>query len=112
MNNHDILFVISNENMFFFFFIANVQFLPYFVRRTRNHMLPLYIHIRHRGMHRRTVLKNIHGDIWLMAKQLQTYLEFCAQRPVGVRIHEITGMIMILGDHYSNCERWLLNKGM
>ncbi|KAJ8956566.1 hypothetical protein NQ317_012638 [Molorchus minor] len=51
----------------------NLQNRPYFIERTKNHMIPVYLKISQRGIRRETIVKKIQGDIWLLEKELRTF---------------------------------------
>lgn len=86
--------------------------LPYFVSRSKNHMLPVYLNIGHRGIGKRTVVKKIHGDIWSMEEELKQYLiEKSGKRIISSQAHEMCGWIMFRGDYVRHCQEWLESKG-
>lgn len=40
--------------------------LPYIVARTKNHMIPVYLHLEEvRGIRKVTIIRHIEGDIWV-----------------------------------------------
>lgn len=40
--------------------------LPYFVARTKNHMVPVYLRLEEvRGIRKVTIIRHIEGDIWV-----------------------------------------------
>lgn len=85
--------------------------LPYFVKRNKNHMLPVHLNISYRGQRRITVIRNIRGDIWLMERELREYLEPIIKKPIITMVHEVCCSIKIKGDVYLPVEQWLYQKG-
>lgn len=54
------------RSIFFFCWTETAPNLPYFVNRTRNGMLPLYLNFEEvRDMRKITTLRHIEGDIWV-----------------------------------------------
>lgn len=94
------------------FNIASPTDYPYFIQRTRNHMLPVYLVITHRGARKITVVKKIQGDIWALERDLKTHVENDAPRHIlPTQIHEFTGKIKIKGDYVSRIKEWMDMKG-
>ncbi|XP_049795701.1 probable 39S ribosomal protein L49, mitochondrial [Schistocerca nitens] len=85
--------------------------LPYFVKRNKNYMLPVYLNIKFRGQRRITVVRNIQGDIWLMERELREHLESVVKKPVVTMVHEVCCLIKVKGDVYLPVEQWLYQKG-
>ncbi|XP_022184108.1 probable 39S ribosomal protein L49, mitochondrial [Nilaparvata lugens] len=85
--------------------------LPYFLERTKNHQLPVFLIISHRGTRRLTHVKNISGDVWALADQLSAHLNKLHKRNVGIRVDEVSGKIIFRTDVYSDVVVWLLEKG-
>lgn len=85
--------------------------LPYFVERTPNHMLPVYVTPTYRGMRRITKIKGIQGDIWLLEKQLKEHIQNFTDIPIGSQINESVGTIQFRGDYVILVRGWLLEQG-
>ncbi|CAG9762421.1 unnamed protein product [Ceutorhynchus assimilis] len=90
----------------------NLSELPYFVQRTRNHMIPCYLRISHLKTRRTTLLKNIKGDIWLLEKEIKDFLRPQNYQPIRSQVNEFAGFIRINGDHVNAIKYFLENKGM
>ncbi|XP_044749157.1 probable 39S ribosomal protein L49, mitochondrial [Coccinella septempunctata] len=90
---------------------GNAKDHPYFIPRTKNHMIPVYLHIQQRGMRRLTVVRKIQGDIWLLGKELETFLQPMSKKPIRMQINEFTGGIRINGDYVNAIKYWLQEKG-
>lgn len=88
--------------------------LPYYVKRTKNHMLPVFLDIKHRGFRRLTFIKHIEGDIWQLEKEVVEIIKERLNKdsPVYTQINEMTGMIKIKGDYVTLVQKYLLNKGL
>ncbi|XP_011152519.1 probable 39S ribosomal protein L49, mitochondrial isoform X2 [Harpegnathos saltator] len=86
---------------------------PYFIRRTRNHMQPVYLEITYRGMRKITIVSNIEGDIWELEHELKTYLKnyFLKKKTICSQIHEFSGRIKFQGDYVSRIKEWMDMKG-
>jgi len=87
---------------------------PYFVHRTRNHMLPVYLKVSKRGMRRITQINNVDGNIWALEEAIKKYLKSTFQRDkiIATKVHEVCGHLSIHGDHVSKVSNWLLKKGL
>ncbi|XP_076648173.1 mitochondrial ribosomal protein L49 [Halictus rubicundus] len=90
---------------------AKPEDYPYYIRRSRNFMQPVYLHTYNRGMRRLTILKNIQGDIWALETELKEHMRNETGRPIGVRINELVGIIKFRGDFVSLIKRWMDSKG-
>lgn len=87
--------------------------LPYFVSRTRNHMMPVYLKIGHRGLRRRTYIRNIEGDIWQAEKDfVQVIQKRIGQCPVYTQINEMNRQIIIRGDYVTLIQKYLYSRGL
>lgn len=87
---------------------------PYYIKRSYNHMLPVYLNISNRGLKRRTSLRHIHGDIYALAEDVRAYLQAKqgdTWHQVEMKISEIAGEITFRGDHLNNIRIWLEEKG-
>ncbi|KAJ8684238.1 hypothetical protein QAD02_020030 [Eretmocerus hayati] len=87
---------------------------PYFVPRTKNHMLPVYLKIEQRGMKKITVVRKVQGNIWLMERELKKHLEDLStkyHKYISSQVNEVSGQIRFRGDQYEGIKLWLLQKG-
>jgi len=86
---------------------------PYFIHRTRNHMLPVYLKVSHRGTRRLTQITNVDGNIWKLEIALKKHLQkLYGDRIIATKVHEVCGHLFIHGDHVSRVTEWLLKKGL
>lgn len=87
--------------------------LPYFIKRSKNHMLPVYLSITYRGFRRVTYIKNIEGDIWQLEKDCMELIRSrIGNNPVYSQINEMTRTIKIKGDYVTLIQKDLYNKGL
>ncbi|XP_032660293.1 large ribosomal subunit protein mL49 isoform X2 [Chelonoidis abingdonii] len=84
--------------------------LPYFVRRSRMHNVPVYKDITS-GNRRMTVIRKIEGDIWALEEEVKEFLTQLAGKPPPIQVNEVTGSIRIKGYFDNELKEWLLNKG-
>ncbi|KAF5275547.1 hypothetical protein FQR65_LT04150, partial [Abscondita terminalis] len=80
---------------------------PYFVPRTKNHMLPVYLHVSQRGIRRITKVRNVQGDIWMLEKQLRDFIQPLDIRPIRSQVNEFVGYIRFYGDFVNAIKHWL-----
>lgn len=84
----------------------------YFVARTKNHMVPVYLHTRFRGQRRITVVRRVQGDIWSLEKDLRAVVEQSRNGKLcATRVNELSGQIHIHGDHVDILRDYLKEKG-
>lgn len=87
--------------------------LPYYIRRSRNHMVPIYLDISYRGMRRLTIIRNIEGDIWQLEEDFKHAIRNrIGNNPVYTQINEMHGIIKIKGDYVTLLQKYVLNKGL
>jgi large subunit ribosomal protein L49 len=87
--------------------------LPYYIKRSRNHLLPVYLAIHFRGMRRRTYVRNIEGNIWQAEKDLVGAIQArIGNLPVFTQINEMNRYIIIKGDYVTLLQKFLYAKGL
>ncbi|XP_076290717.1 mitochondrial ribosomal protein L49 [Lasioglossum baleicum] len=84
---------------------------PYYVQRSKNFMLPVYLRVYNRGLRKLTILKRIQGDIWALEAELKEHMQKETGKPIGMRINELVGIIKFRGDFVSLIRRWMDSKG-
>lgn len=84
---------------------------PYYIERTKNHMIPVYLHIKERGNKKRTVVRKIKGDIWLLEKEIREFLQKDTLIPIFTQVNEFANYIMVRGDHVNAIKYLLTKKG-
>ncbi|XP_017065019.1 probable 39S ribosomal protein L49, mitochondrial [Drosophila eugracilis] len=86
--------------------------LGYYVGRTKNHMVPVYLHTKFRGQRRITVVRRVQGDIWSLEKDLRAVVEKSRNGKLcATRINELSGQIHFHGDHVDLLRDYLKEKG-
>lgn len=85
---------------------------PYYVERTKNHMIPVYLERTHRNMRRLTFVKRIKGDIWLLEEELREFLQKENRGLIRSQVNEFAGYICFHGDHVNAIKYYLLKKGL
>lgn len=91
---------------------ADGSTLGYFVARTKNHMVPVYLHTTYRGQRRITVVRHIQGDIWALEKDLRAVVERARDGKLcATRVNELSGQIHIHGDYVDVLREHLKSKG-
>ncbi|KAM6325940.1 LOW QUALITY PROTEIN: large ribosomal subunit protein mL49 [Alca torda] len=81
--------------------------LPYFVRRSRLHNLPVYPHLV-KGDRRLTELRHVEGDIWALERELRAFL---GVPDLEVQVNEVTGSLRLKGRWERELRDWLLQRG-
>lgn len=85
---------------------------PYYVARTKNHMIPVYLNRFFRGTRRITELRKIQGDIWLLERELRDCIETRIGRKIASRVNELSGQITFKGDYVTIINDFLMKKGL
>lgn len=85
--------------------------LPYFISRSKNQELPIYLNITFRGMRKITQIRKIEGDIWLLNDLIKELLKENAHKYVETRVHELGRFIEVKGDYVNVLRDWAYSKG-
>lgn len=88
------------------------KLLPYFVERTRNFMVPVYLLITFRGQRRVTKVRNIEGDIWKLESELHALIEKKSGKKAYSRVNEMNREIRFKGDFVTLVQKYLISKGL
>lgn len=86
--------------------------LPFYITRTKNHMIPVYLKISQRGTKRLTYVKKIQGDIWLMEKKLLEFLQREEIRPIRSQVNELARHICFHGDYVNAIKYYLMKNNL
>lgn len=86
--------------------------LQYFVARTKNFMVPVYLEITFRGTRRCSIVKNIEGNIWQLEEELAELIERKSNKPCYSRINEMNRQIKFKGDFVTLIQKYLVSKGL
>ncbi|XP_067170872.1 large ribosomal subunit protein mL49 [Apteryx mantelli] len=84
--------------------------LPYFVRRSRMHNVPVYRDLTH-GNRKMTVIRKIEGDIWALEGSSRPSWGGARGREPLTQVNELTGTLRIKGYFDGEVKAWLLEKG-
>nr|XP_058159255.1 large ribosomal subunit protein mL49-like [Dasypus novemcinctus] len=84
--------------------------LPYFVRRSRMHNIPVYKDITH-GNRQMTVIRKVEGDIWALQKDVEDFLSPLLGKTPVTQVNEVTGTLRVKGYVDQQLKAWLLEKG-
>ncbi|KYO27847.1 39S ribosomal protein L49, mitochondrial [Alligator mississippiensis] len=85
--------------------------LPYFVRRSRMHNIPVYTDIT-TGNRKMTLIRKIEGDIWALEGEVKEFLaQLLGKTPPPTQVNELTSTIRIKGYFDAEIKAWLLDKG-
>ncbi|CAJ0954601.1 unnamed protein product, partial [Mesorhabditis belari] len=88
--------------------------LPYYVRRRRDHVFPLYLERKRDMLNEDTLdfdyvelvaVRNVEGDVFACEADLRAYLENKLNHPVATHVDEIKGRIKVKGADRSAIER-------
>ncbi|XP_025104479.1 39S ribosomal protein L49, mitochondrial-like [Pomacea canaliculata] len=86
--------------------------LPYFVRRTKNHMLPIYQELRNGNTRKLVKIRYIEGDIWALDADLREYLQqVTGSKIIATQVHEIARWIRVKGLYAEHICAFMLKKG-
>uniref|UniRef100_A0A8C5WLQ0 Large ribosomal subunit protein mL49 n=1 Tax=Leptobrachium leishanense TaxID=445787 RepID=A0A8C5WLQ0_9ANUR len=84
--------------------------LPYVVRRSRMHNIPVYTDITH-GNRQMTVIRKIEGDIWCLENEVREFLMQLTGKTPPTQVNEIARSIRIKGYYDKELRTWLTEKG-
>lgn len=89
----------------------NLAERPYYVERTKNHMVPVFMETTYRDTRRLTYVKKIKGDIWQLHQELTQFLQNESIKPIRSQVNEFAGYICFHGDHVNAIKYYLTQKG-
>ncbi|XP_036619557.1 39S ribosomal protein L49, mitochondrial isoform X1 [Trichosurus vulpecula] len=84
--------------------------LPYFIRRSRMHNVPVYTELTH-GNRQMTLIRKVEGDIWALQKDVEEFLTPLTGKTPVTQVNEVTGTLRIKGYFDQQLKAWLLEKG-
>ncbi|XP_029467275.1 39S ribosomal protein L49, mitochondrial [Rhinatrema bivittatum] len=84
--------------------------LPYLVRRSRMHNVPVYTDITHGNRHM-TVIRKIDGDIWALEKEVKEFLTQLSGQTPATQVNEVSRSLRIKGYFSKELQAWLMDKG-
>ncbi|KAF3696471.1 39S ribosomal protein L49, mitochondrial [Channa argus] len=84
--------------------------LPYMIRRSRMHNVPVYTDVTH-GSRRTTVVRKVEGDIWALEKDVKQYLKEVTGKELPTQVNEVTMTLTVKGHFDKELKVWLASKG-
>ena len=84
--------------------------LPYMVRRSRMHNIPVYTDISH-GNRKTTVVRRVEGDIWALDGAVKELLKRLTGTDRATQVNEVTMSIRVKGHFDKEIKEWLMQKG-
>ncbi|XP_074499263.1 large ribosomal subunit protein mL49 [Sebastes fasciatus] len=84
--------------------------LPYMIRRSRMHNIPVYTDLTH-GSRRTTLIRKVEGDIWALEKDVKQHLKEVMGKELPTQVNEVTMTLKVKGHVDSEIKEWLASKG-
>ncbi|XP_028265962.1 large ribosomal subunit protein mL49 [Parambassis ranga] len=84
--------------------------LPYMIRRSRMHNVPVYTDLTH-GNRKLTLIRKVEGDIWALEKDVREYLKEVTGQELPTQVNEVTMTLKVKGHFDKELKDWLCSKG-
>ncbi|XP_060071972.1 LOW QUALITY PROTEIN: large ribosomal subunit protein mL49-like [Ylistrum balloti] len=84
----------------------------YWIRRTKNHMLPVYLQEKNGGLDRVTKIGKIEGDIWAFDKDLRNAVGKKVNKRILTQINEVSRSIKLRGNYVKEVGEFLVSQGL
>ncbi|XP_061557528.1 mitochondrial ribosomal protein L49 [Phycodurus eques] len=84
--------------------------LPYMIRRSRMHNIPVYTDVTH-GNRRMTLVRKVEGDIWALEKDVKRHLKDVTGKEMPTQVNEVTMTLKVKGHFDKELKEWLSRKG-
>lgn len=84
--------------------------LPYMIRRSRMHNIPVYGDLTH-GNRSTTLIRKIEGDIWALERDVKQHLMEVTGKDHPTQVNEVTMTLKVKGHFHEELKEWLLGKG-
>merc|ERR1719357_528988 len=84
--------------------------LPYMIRRSRMHNIPVYTDLT-KGSRRTTLVRKVEGDIWALEKDVKQYLKQVTGKELPTQVNEVTMTLKVKGHFDKELKEWLADKG-
>ncbi|XP_054649980.1 mitochondrial ribosomal protein L49 [Dunckerocampus dactyliophorus] len=84
--------------------------LPYMIRRSRMHNIPVYTDLTH-GNRKMTLVRKVEGDIWALEKDVKQYLKDVTGKDLPTQVNEVTMTLKVKGHFDKELKDWLTTKG-
>ncbi|XP_034551870.1 39S ribosomal protein L49, mitochondrial [Notolabrus celidotus] len=84
--------------------------LPYMIRRSRMHNIPVYTDLTH-GNRKTTLVRKVEGDIWALEKDVREHLKEVTGIDLPTQVNEVTMTLKVKGHFDVELKQWLAGKG-
>ncbi|XP_068452876.1 large ribosomal subunit protein mL49-like [Clinocottus analis] len=84
--------------------------LPYMIRRSRMHNIPVYTDVTN-GSRKTTLVRKVEGDIWALEKDVKHYLKEVTGKELPTQVNEVTMTLKVKGHFDSELKEWFASKG-
>ncbi|CAB1436307.1 unnamed protein product [Pleuronectes platessa] len=84
--------------------------LPYMIRRSRMHNIPVYTDLTSSNR-RTTLVRKVEGDIWALEKDVKQYLKEVTGTELPTQVNEVTNTLTVKGHFDKELKEWLAGKG-
>ncbi|XP_061590744.1 mitochondrial ribosomal protein L49 [Cololabis saira] len=84
--------------------------LPYMIRRSRLHNIPVYTDLTH-GNRWMTLVRKVEGDIWALEKDVKQHLQQLTGKELPTQVNEVTMTLRVKGDFHKELKDWLASRG-
>ncbi|KAM9785359.1 large ribosomal subunit protein mL49 [Neosynchiropus ocellatus] len=84
--------------------------LPYMIRRSRMHNIPVYTDLTH-GNRWMTLVRKVEGDIWALEKDVREFLRDVTGKELPTQVNEVTMTLKVKGQYDQELKQWLSEKG-
>ncbi|KAM7411100.1 hypothetical protein PAMA_021195 [Pampus argenteus] len=84
--------------------------LPYMIRRSRMHNIPVYTDLT-KGSLKTTLVRKVEGDIWALEKDVKQYLKEVTGKELPTQVNEVTMILKVKGHFEKELKDWLISKG-
>ncbi|KAM9856280.1 large ribosomal subunit protein mL49 [Aulostomus maculatus] len=84
--------------------------LPYMIRRSRMHNIPVYTDLTNSNR-KTTLVRKVEGDIWALEKDVKEYLKELTGIELPTQVNEVTRCLKVKGHFDKELKEWLASKG-
>ncbi|OWF40237.1 39S ribosomal protein L49, mitochondrial-like [Mizuhopecten yessoensis] len=91
---------------------GNINEKIYWIRRTKNHMLPVYLGEKNGGASQVTSIRKIEGDIWAFDKDLRHAVGKMVSKRMLTQINEVSRTIKLKGNYMKEVGEFLVKQGL
>ncbi|XP_068607506.1 large ribosomal subunit protein mL49 [Brachionichthys hirsutus] len=84
--------------------------LPYMIRRSRMHNIPVYTDVTN-GSRKMTVIRKVEGDIWALDRDVKHYLKGVTGKELPTQVNDVTMTLKVKGHFDRELKDWLTTRG-